>query len=161
VRRFRGNSLANQIAERTAEEHALSIIRCYAGQSRRHNRCIHAVDPALDCDESDPACAGSHRLLHFPHKQHRRHIIADRAAPAGWREPLVVLTALGSYLATHKRIRTANDFTFGPLIEVAWLFVGIFGTMIPVLEFMEGSARQLGLSSDSGFYWATGLLSAI
>ena len=73
----------------------------------------------------------------------------------------MVLTALGSYLATPKRIRTANDFTFGPLIEVAWLFAGIFGTMIPVLEFMEGSARQLGLSSDSGFYWATGLLSAI
>ena len=49
----------------------------------------------------------------------------------------MVLTALGSYLGTPKRIREANNFTFAPLKEVAWLFLGVFGTMIPVLEFMN------------------------
>ncbi len=83
------------------------------------------------------------------------------AVPAGWRELLVVLTAAGSYLGTPQRIRESNDFSFGPLKEVAWLFLGIFGTMIPVLVFMEQSAGELGLRGEFGFYWATGLLSAL
>lgn len=82
-------------------------------------------------------------------------------APAGWREPLMVLTALGSYLGTPERIREVNNFTLGPLQEVAWLFLGIFGTMIPVLEYMERSAGKLGLNSDAAFYWASGLLSGL
>ena len=51
------------------------------------------------------------------------------AVPAGWREPLVILTTLGSYLGTPERIRHANNFTFAPLGEIGWLFLGIFGTM--------------------------------
>ena len=81
--------------------------------------------------------------------------------PAGWREPLMVLVALGSYLGTPERIREANNFTFGPLKEVGWLFLGIFGTMIPVLEYMERSAGKLGLNSNAAFYWASGLLSGL
>ena len=83
------------------------------------------------------------------------------AVPAGWREPLVILTTLGSYLGTPERIRHANNFTFAPLGEIGWLFLGIFGTMIPVLEFMEGTAGRLGLNSDLTFFWASGLLSAL
>ena len=83
------------------------------------------------------------------------------AVPVGWRESLVILTAIGSYLGTPKRIREANNFTFAPLKEVGWLFLGIFGTMIPVLEFMERTAGKLGLDSDLTFYWATGMLSAL
>jgi Na+/H+ antiporter NhaD/arsenite permease-like protein len=83
------------------------------------------------------------------------------AAPAGWREPLMVLTALGSYLGTPNRVRESNGFSFAPLKEVGWLFLGIFGTMIPVLEYMERSAGKLGLNSDRAFYWASGLLSAL
>jgi Na+/H+ antiporter NhaD/arsenite permease-like protein len=83
------------------------------------------------------------------------------ALPAGWREGLVVLTAFGSYLGTPEQIRESNDFSFLPLKEIAWLFLGIFGTMIPVLVFMEQSAGELGLRSEFSFYWATGLLSAL
>ena len=79
----------------------------------------------------------------------------------GWREPLMVLIALGSYFATPQRIREADNFTFAPLKEVGWLFLGIFGTMIPVLEFMERSADKLGLTSEKAFFWATGFLSAL
>src|SRR5205085_2539741 len=83
------------------------------------------------------------------------------AAPAGWRESLVVLIAAGSYLVTPNRVRESNNFSFAPLVEVGWLFLGIFGTMIPVLQFMEHSAGKLGLNSDIRFYWATGMLSAL
>ena len=83
------------------------------------------------------------------------------AVRAGWREPLMVLIALGSYFATPQRIREADNFSFAPLKEVGWLFLGIFGTMIPVLEYMEQSADKLGLTSETAFFWATGLLSAL
>jgi Na+/H+ antiporter NhaD/arsenite permease-like protein len=83
------------------------------------------------------------------------------AVRPGWREPLMVLIALGSYFATPQRIREANNFTLAPLKEVGWLFLGIFGTMIPVLEFMERSAGKLGLDSDRTFFWASGFLSAL
>ena len=83
------------------------------------------------------------------------------AVRAGWREPLMILIALGSYFATPQRIREADNFTFAPLKEVGWLFLGIFGTMIPVLEYMERSADKLGLTSQAAFFWATGLLSAL
>jgi Na+/H+ antiporter NhaD/arsenite permease-like protein len=73
----------------------------------------------------------------------------------------MVLTALGSFRATPKRIREANNFSFAPLKEIGWLFLGIFGTMIPVLEYLEISAERLGLNSQGGFYWSTGLLSAL
>src|SRR6266508_4935029 len=83
------------------------------------------------------------------------------AVRPGWREPLMALIALGSYFATPQRIREANNFTLAPLKEVGWLFLGIFGTMIPVLQYMEGSAEKLGLTSQTAFFWATGLLSAL
>ncbi len=83
------------------------------------------------------------------------------AVRPGWREPLMVLIALGSYFATPQRIREVNNFTFAPLNEVGWLFLGIFGTMIPVLEYMEHSAEKLGLTSETAFFWATGMLSAL
>jgi Na+/H+ antiporter NhaD/arsenite permease-like protein len=88
-------------------------------------------------------------------------LIALIAAPVGWRELLLILIAVGSYFATSNRIRETNEFTFAPLIEVGWLFLGIFGTMIPVLDFMERSASNLGVRSEFQFYWASGLLSAV
>jgi len=83
------------------------------------------------------------------------------AVPAGWREPLMILIAAGSYFSTRAHIRTSNNFSFKPLQEVGWLFLGIFGTMIPVLQFMERSSSTLGLNSDASFFWATGLLSGL
>ena len=85
------------------------------------------------------------------------------AVPAGWREPLMVLTALGSpsrntetnsrcgqrfYFWTAQRSRVAlprhfrnDDSSFG-----------IHGTL---------RRHQLGLNSDLSFYWGTGLLSGM
>jgi Na+/H+ antiporter NhaD/arsenite permease-like protein len=48
-----------------------------------------------------------------------------------------------------------------PLIEVAWIFFGIFGTMIPVIDYVESRALDFHLASDAHFYWSTGLLSGI
>ena len=82
-------------------------------------------------------------------------------APAGWRELSIVAIALTAYWFTAPEIRRLNEFTFAPLKEIAWIFLGIFGTMIPVLDYMERHAGDLGLQSDGQFFWITGVLSAV
>lgn len=79
--------------------------------------------------------------------------------PAGLSETLMLLSAVGSWFATPKRIHEANAFNFHPIREVAWLFVGIFATMVPALDYLEIHAAELGLHSEMAFFWLTGLLS--
>jgi Na+/H+ antiporter NhaD/arsenite permease-like protein len=81
--------------------------------------------------------------------------------PAGWRELFIALIAVTAYWFTAPDIRRLNEFTFAPLKEIAWIFLGIFGTMIPVLDYMERHAGALGVHSDVQFFWITGLLSAV
>ncbi len=80
--------------------------------------------------------------------------------PVGLSEALMVAAAVGSWFATPKRIHEANAFNFLPIREVAWLFVGIFATMVPALDYLEIHAGQLGLDSEMKFFWLTGTLSA-
>jgi Na+/H+ antiporter NhaD/arsenite permease-like protein len=82
-------------------------------------------------------------------------------APTGWRELFIVIIAAAAYLFSPPEIRQRNEFSFAPLKEIAWIFLGIFGTMIPVLDYMERHAGDLGLRSDEQFYWTTGALSAV
>ena len=79
--------------------------------------------------------------------------------PDGVREPLMLMVAMVSYFFTRQRVFEANEFSWRPLIEVAWIFLGIFGTMIPVLDYVEFHASDFHLVSDARFYWSTGLLS--
>jgi Na+/H+ antiporter NhaD/arsenite permease-like protein len=81
--------------------------------------------------------------------------------PGGWRELLILVIAVIAYRFTAPEIRRLNEFTFAPLKEIAWIFLGIFGTMIPVLDYMERHATDLGLHSDTQFFWITGALSAV
>ena len=80
--------------------------------------------------------------------------------PDGVREPLMLMVAMVSYF-TPQRVFEANEFGWRPLIEVAWIFLGIFGTMIPVLDYVEFHASDFRLASDAHFYWSTGLLSGV
>ena len=79
--------------------------------------------------------------------------------PPGLSEGLMVAAAIGSYFTTRKTVHEANDFSFEPIREVAWLFVGIFATMVPALDYLEVNAGQLGLNSEMKFFWFTGALS--
>jgi Na+/H+ antiporter NhaD/arsenite permease-like protein len=79
--------------------------------------------------------------------------------PPFLREGLMIAAGAGSYLTTRKRIHEMNDFNFIPVKEVAILFVGIFLTMVPALDWLEAHAASIGLSSPGQFYWGTGTLS--
>jgi len=81
--------------------------------------------------------------------------------PDGVREPLMLFVAMVSYFFTPQRVFEANEFSWRPLIEVAWIFLCIFGTVIPVLDYVEFHANDFHLTSDARFYWSTGLLSGV
>ncbi len=75
---------------------------------------------------------------------------------------VVILVLLGlSLWLTKKEVREANKFSWHPIEEVAYLFLGIFITMIPCLLFLEANAPSLGVSNAVQFYYATGTLSGV
>ncbi|MFN0157788.1 MAG: sodium:proton antiporter [Bacteroidota bacterium] len=80
--------------------------------------------------------------------------------PPFLRELIMISAAFGSYFTTKKDIHRKNDFNFLPIKEVAILFIGIFATMIPALDWLEANATTIGIQTAGQFYWATGTLSA-
>lgn len=64
-----------------------------------------------------------------------------------------------SLIFTKKSIRKANSFTWGPIVEVAYLFLGIFITMVPALIYLTQNADSIGIETPAQFYYATGSLS--
>lgn len=81
--------------------------------------------------------------------------------PDGLRELVMAASAIASYFTTCAEDHKANDFSFAPIKEVAWLFLGIFATMMPALDYLELHAAQLGIHTEMQFYWLTGALSAV
>lgn len=78
-----------------------------------------------------------------------------------WREALMLGAAGLSLGLGDKHIRyEANEFSWGPILEVAALFVGIFLTMIPALRVLGQLAPKLPLNEIT-FYLFTGGLSAV
>ena len=75
----------------------------------------------------------------------------------------IVLVAIGamSWLTTKKSIRKDNKYSWEPIIEVAYLFIGIFVTMTPALIYLNAHAAELGLTERWQFYYASGILSAV
>ncbi len=82
-------------------------------------------------------------------------------APPFLREALMIAAALGSYFTTHKSVHEANHFDFHPIKEVAVLFIGIFATMMPALDWLALKSADLGHPSPAFFYWGSGVLSSV
>jgi Na+/H+ antiporter NhaD/arsenite permease-like protein len=81
--------------------------------------------------------------------------------PPFLREAIMVGGACASYFTTAKRVHEANHFTLGPIKEVAILFVGIFATMMPALDWLQANAANLQGASAGLFYWGSGVLSSV
>jgi Na+/H+ antiporter NhaD/arsenite permease-like protein len=76
------------------------------------------------------------------------------------REFIMLAVAVISYKSTPKKVHNLNKFTFEPIKEVALLFVGIFMTMMPVLEYLNQNSGNLGLTQPGQLYWAAGTLTS-
>jgi Na+/H+ antiporter NhaD/arsenite permease-like protein len=73
---------------------------------------------------------------------------------------MVGTAALAHRFASRDALRE-NQFSFGPVREVAFLFIGIFATMVPALDLLEKHARDLGVTTAFQFYWGSGILSSV
>lgn len=76
------------------------------------------------------------------------------------REAVMVACAVLSLVTTRAELRRVNSFTWGPILEVAVLFIGIFVAMQVPLGVLQQRGGELGLSSPNGYFWASGILSS-
>ena len=88
------------------------------------------------------------------------------------RDIALLLVVLVSLWVTPKSARIGNDFAWGPILEVAKLFAGIFITITPVIAMLRaGEAGAFGSvvravtgadgqPVDIMYFWITGLLSS-
>jgi Na+/H+ antiporter NhaD/arsenite permease-like protein len=87
-------------------------------------------------------------------------IMAVALVPSPWRMLLMLAATGGSLRLGGTAARHVNQFTYAPIIEVAILFLGIFLTMIPALEFLDQYGASLGINTPAKFFWATGAFSS-
>ena len=82
------------------------------------------------------------------------------------RDGVIIILGLLSLYVTPQRLRKANDFSWGPILEVAKLFAGIFITIIPALAILKaGSHGALAwlvtsVNTPAHYFWASGGLSS-
>jgi Na+/H+ antiporter NhaD/arsenite permease-like protein len=77
------------------------------------------------------------------------------------RDGVMLFALLMSLRTTKKEIREHNNFSWTPILEVSYLFFGIFLTMIPVLILLSQNAGIIGINTPTQFYFITGALSAV
>lgn len=88
------------------------------------------------------------------------------------RDVVLLLLAGSSWVTTKRRVRIENAFTWDPILEVIYLFAGIFLTILPALAILKaGTSGALaplvalatgpgGHPDNTAYFWLTGLLSA-
>jgi Na+/H+ antiporter NhaD/arsenite permease-like protein len=78
------------------------------------------------------------------------------------RELIMFSVGFLSYRMANKDAIKGNEFNFEPIREVAFIFVGIFGTMMPALALVSEFAQSetgAALIGPNSLYWGTGFLS--
>lgn len=82
------------------------------------------------------------------------------------RDGMLIVMGMLSLVTTTAKIRQDNEFTWFPIKEVAYLFIGIFITMIPCLLILKaGQNGALAFLIDQvkepiHYFWITGALSS-
>lgn len=82
------------------------------------------------------------------------------------RDILLVTILIISWIITPKALRKENEFTWAPIQEVAYLFFGIFVTMVPALAILKaGESGSLAfitaaVKEPAHYFWVTGTLSS-
>lgn len=82
------------------------------------------------------------------------------------RDGLIILMGVLSLVSTPRALRRDNGFTWEPIREVAFLFAGIFVTIIPALAILKaGENGQLGyliraVRDPAHYFWVSGILSS-
>ncbi len=89
-----------------------------------------------------------------------------RAVQDWVRDGLLIAMGILSLLATSKKLREYNEFTWFPIVEVGYLFIGIFITMVPCLLILKAGVKGelafliAAVKEPMHYFWVTGSLSA-
>lgn len=78
------------------------------------------------------------------------------------REIIMLSVAYLSFKFADQKAIKGNEFNFEPIREVAFIFIGIFGTMMPALELVGNFAKSpegAAIITHNTLYWGTGILS--
>lgn len=152
---------------------AMLLIGYYALERR-----LHASEPASarTADRTDVEPLRVRGIVHFVYlaiivsavafaPSIDVHAIEEgHASLAAWipvREIIMLGTAAVSFVTGPRQARFVdNNFQWGPILEVAALFIGIFLTMIPALRYLGQVAPELPLNRVT-FFVFTGGLSAV
>lgn len=114
------------------------------------------VAVALDQAQVQPlALRGLHNLLLLA------LVVAAVTLPSGLRELGLLVLGLGSYLSTPRALHAQNDFSLGPIREVAVLFAGLFVCLVPIEVNLAAAAPALPLREPWQLFWSAGALSAV
>ncbi len=87
-------------------------------------------------------------------------VLGGMFLPFPFREGVLAFMAVLSLATTKAGYREENRFHYGPIVEVAVLFAGLFVTMVPALLILGARGAELGLSRPWHFFWLAGGLSS-
>jgi Na+/H+ antiporter NhaD/arsenite permease-like protein len=82
------------------------------------------------------------------------------------KDAILVVMGILSLIFTRREVRKGNDFSWAPILEVAYLFAGIFITIIPALAILkageQGALAWLikSVNTPAHYFWAAGTLSS-
>jgi Na+/H+ antiporter NhaD/arsenite permease-like protein len=82
------------------------------------------------------------------------------------RDAALLLLLLASLRTTPRAVREKNGFVWGPIREVAYLFAGIFVTIVPALRILQagehGALAGLtrAVQEPAHYFWVAGVLSS-
>lgn len=82
------------------------------------------------------------------------------------KDAILVFMGLLSLISTKKEIRQGNEFSWAPILEVAYLFAGIFMTIIPALAILKAGENGAlaflikSINTPAHYFWASGALSS-
>jgi len=88
-----------------------------------------------------------------------------RAVQDWVRDGILIGMGMLALLTTKKELREYNDFSWFPIVEVAYLFIGIFITMIPCLLILKAGLKGelafliAAVKEPFHYFWVTGALS--
>jgi Na+/H+ antiporter NhaD/arsenite permease-like protein len=82
------------------------------------------------------------------------------------KDAILIVMGILSLIFTRQEVRKGNEFSWAPIMEVAYLFAGIFMTIIPALAILKtgenGALSFLikAVSTPAHYFWAAGTLSS-
>jgi Na+/H+ antiporter NhaD/arsenite permease-like protein len=88
-------------------------------------------------------------------------IIGAAFLPAIFRELAMLGIAVAAYATTPSEVRTLNHFSFGPIAEVAVLFIGLFLCLVPIELELGVRAAGLPVRESWQLFWGSGALSGV